>query len=89
MSDRYEAELRPTWRLISEETPPISTKCLFLTRWGTAQVAQYHPEFGFIAWAALPALLPEQKVKLDQEEKARYAENLKHRNSLFTFLTED
>lgn len=69
MSELYKAELYPAWRLISEEAPPISTKCLFLSQWGTAQVAQYHPEFGFVAWCPLPALHPEQREKLEKLEK--------------------
>ncbi len=42
--DKYIAEFKPEWRLISEEKPPISTKCLFLTRWGIACIGRWNPE---------------------------------------------
>ena len=76
MSEKYKAEYQPTWRLLSEEPAPISTKCLFLSRWGTAQVGHFHEEFGYVAWCPMPTLTAEQKEKLNQEEKIRYETNI-------------
>ena len=77
MSEKYKAEFQPVWRLMSEESPPISTKCLFLSRWGTVQVGHFHPEYDYTAWCPLPGLTEAQKSKLNEEEKVRYARNLK------------
>lgn len=75
--DKYIAEFKPEWRLISEEKPPISTKCLFLTRWGIACIGRWNPESELVAWCPLPSLTTEQKHKLEDEEKVRYASNIK------------
>lgn len=75
--DKYISELKPEWRLVSEERPPISTKCLFLTRWGIACVGRWNPESELVAWCPLPKLTTYQKIQLEDEEKVRYAENIR------------
>lgn len=63
-STRYIAELRPEFRLIVDEVPPLGTKLWMVTRHGAGFAGAYHPEYGVIAWCPLPKLTPEQKRRL-------------------------
>lgn len=61
----YKAELRPEWKFVDEEPPPVGAKVLLLTRWGSAIIGHYYKGGELVAWAGLPKLLPEQKEKMN------------------------
>lgn len=61
----YKAELRPQWKFVDEYPPPIGTKVLLLTRFGSAIIGHYYKEGEFVAWCGMPKLLPEQKLRME------------------------
>lgn len=63
MEDRYphRSELKPTWRNIKTDPPPMSAKLLFKPDNGQAVIGTYYPESGWTWWCSLPAHTPEQK----------------------------
>jgi len=65
MTERYNSEYRPEWKLIADTPPPVSTKILLKARNGGAVIGQYYPEGGFVAWCGLPKFTTEQKHRLE------------------------
>lgn len=63
-NERYVAEFHPEYRLQSEEPAPLGTKCIFLSPYGSAVIGKWYDQCGFLAWAPLPTLTPEQKEKV-------------------------
>ena len=59
--ERYKSELKPTWRLIADEKPPMGVKLLFKTNFGAATIGTYYPESGWEWWCPLPSHTEEQK----------------------------
>lgn len=66
----YLAELRPVFRLVVDELPPIGTKIWMVTQYGNGFAGDYHKEYGIVAWCPLPKLTPEQKRRLKAMEGA-------------------
>ena len=59
--ERYKSELKPTWRLIAEEKPPLGAKVLFKSNHGAATLGVYYPESEWVWWCPLPSHTEEQK----------------------------
>lgn len=64
MSERYASELRPEYRLVQDENPPLGTKLLLLCPTGVAVIGHFEEGLGYLAWAPLPKLTAEQKERL-------------------------
>lgn len=67
MAERYLSELRPQYRLVVEQKPPMGVKIILKTRHGGAVIGQYYDDGDFVAWAPLPSFTFEQKEKLRNE----------------------
>lgn len=65
-SERYIAELQPSWRMQFEVPAPLATKCLFMTQYGSAVVGHWYTGCEFVAWCPLPRLSAEQKAKIER-----------------------
>jgi hypothetical protein len=61
----YKAELHPEWKFVDEYPPPIGTKVLLLTRYGSAIIGHYYRGGELVAWTGLPKLRPDQKEKMN------------------------
>ena len=57
-------EVAPECRLCMDELPPSGQHVWLITKWGNGFRGLYHPEYGIVAWAPLPALTKEQKKRL-------------------------
>jgi hypothetical protein len=68
MSERYVSELKPTWREIAEQPPPLGTKALFKSWYGGAVVGMWYEGCDFVFWAPLPSFTPEQKMKIRERD---------------------
>ena len=62
--EKYIAEVAPIWKMQEDEPAPLGTKCIFMTPYGSAVIGNWYVGCGFIAWCALPKLLPEQKARV-------------------------
>lgn len=61
MSEKYKSEYAPIWKNINEYAPPLGTKILLRSQYGTAIIGQYYAEGRFTHWAGLPKLSEEEK----------------------------
>ena len=67
MSEKYKSEYAPIWRDVKRFPPPIGTKILLRSQYGTAIIGQYYAEGNFTHWTGLPKLSDEEK---NQEPRA-------------------
>ena len=63
------SELKPTWREIKTDPPPLGTKVLFKPAIGPAAIGIYYPESGWDYWCPLPSHTPEQKIAIRNQAK--------------------
>ena len=75
----YIAEENPEWILIYDQPPPIGKAVHLLMEYGGCIKAAWHPEYGAIAWRALPKLTPAQKRRIKALKAAGY-ELTKHKD---------
>ena len=61
------AEIEPACRLVHDDPPPIASVWL-ISKYGAGCRGVYYPEGGFVAWAPLPKMTPEQKQRLAEIE---------------------
>lgn len=61
------AEVEPACRLVHDHPPPIASVWL-ISKYGAGCRGVYYPEGGFVAWAPLPKMTPEQKQRLAEIE---------------------
>lgn len=75
MQDQYphKSELRPMWRDIEKEPPPLGMKLLFKPDNGPATIGIYYPESGWKWWCALPSHTKEQRKQIDNRQPMIYA----------------
>ena len=72
MEDKYQhiSELKPLWRDVKTNPPPIGGKMLFKPDNGPAVIGVYYPESGWAWWSPLPSHSPEQKRLIMAREAA-------------------
>lgn len=51
---KHAAEHKPTWKCVKEYPPPINTKILLRSAYGTAVIGVYYAEGKFTHWCGLP-----------------------------------
>lgn len=64
ITEKYQAEFKPEWRLQWENPAPLATKILLLTSWQSAIIGHWYEEGDFLAWCPLPKLSQEQHDKI-------------------------
>lgn len=64
ITEKYQAEFKPEWRLQWETPAPLATKILLLTSWQSAIIGHWYEEGDFLAWCPLPKLSQEQHDKI-------------------------
>jgi hypothetical protein len=62
------SEVRPACHLIVDGKPPTEQVWL-INRYGAGCRGYWYPDGGFVAWAALPKMSAEQKVRLNELER--------------------
>lgn len=72
MQDQYphKSELKPYWRNIETDPPPLGMKLLFRPDAGAAVIGIYYPESQWKWWCPLPSHTPEQKRLITARQAA-------------------
>lgn len=76
MTEKYMAELGPTWRRIDKIPPPKNCKLLFRSLYGGVVVGVWYKESGWAFWAPLPKHTDEDKawIKSMSRSTGRFAD---------------
>lgn len=73
MQDQYphKSELKPMWRDVKSDPPPLGAKMLFKPDAGPAVIGVFYPESGWKWWSPLPSHTAEQKRLIVAREAAK------------------